>query len=229
MGTTRRRNAITGALLATVLIAGCASPAVSPDTPAPTPAPAPTGPESPATPPRLPALDDLVITPGGIGSLRVGRPVSETDMLVFDPDFCGPGDGEESGDDDDGTAVEYGRWVPNYPSARGLPFSAAVDDGIVTVIEVRNDILATAEGVRIGSSLEELNTAYPSLTPGLEGSISKSLLLATADGDIVFEVAIPSYYDGYPPNTVVDIRIWPPGQHDLKLVAATDDVVGGCL
>lgn len=152
-------------------------------------------------------------------------------MIIYHPEFCKPLDPGDATTNPDGTPIEFGRWVANYPlqEGAGAPFHAQVHEGVVEIIEVRNDILSTAEGVSIGSSLDELTAAYPSLAPGEEASISKSLLLATPEGDMVFEVAIDSDYGGYLPNTVIDIRIYPPGRHDLKLVAASDDVVGGCL
>lgn len=234
MGTVRRRHALATALLMGLFLAGCA-PAVTPTEPSPRPAPAkvstPSPTPTPASPPRLPALGDLVITPGGIGSLRIGQPVSGTDMIVFDPDFCRSDDGVEVGQYPDGTQIEYGSWVPNYPTepVADAPFGAHADDGVVTVIEVRRGVLATPEGIRIGSSLQSLEAAYPSLVVGQVGSMSKSLLYATAEGDMVFEVQTESAYSQYPPDTLINIRIFPPGQPNLGLVAGSDWVIGGCL
>ncbi|HEU4808293.1 MAG TPA: hypothetical protein VFT01_08530 [Homoserinimonas sp.] len=220
-------------LAALLTVAGCTSPLPEPEPTASTPiqvsTPSPTA--APIAPSRLPALEELVITPAGIGSLLVGKPVSGTDMVVFDPDFCGPLEGEQPGSYEDGTPVEYGRWIANYAGGGTVdrPFSAHMADGKVAVIEIVTPTLATAEGIRVGSPLADLKSAYPSIAPGAQGSMSATFLLSAPAGAIVFEVLTADVYPEYTPDTVSRIQITEVGLHDLHPYFATDAVIGGCL
>lgn len=118
----------------------------------------PTGPEG-----QRPSLDSLVITPDGVGPLRLGEtPPAEGNGAVVEwlDDGCLTFD----------EATESGRWAATYsrrttPYGTPLePFGLTVDDGQVTRIEVVTDGLATDAGVQVGDTLDDVRSAYPGAT-----------------------------------------------------------------
>lgn len=151
----------------------------------------PTGPEG-----QRPPLDSLVISPDGVGPVRLGEA----------PPAGGPGAVVEWLDDgcltfdEDGEATESGRWAGTYSwrtTAYGTwiePFGLAVDDGLVTRIEVVTDGLATDAGVQVGDTLDDVRAAYPDAA--LVGHVEASGIVpgrdvwAVVDGDrmVAFEM-----------------------------------------
>ena len=151
----------------------------------------PTGPEG-----RRPALDSLVISPDGVGPVRLGEapPAEGPDTVVERRD----GDCITFGED--GATLTNGSWGATYaqratPWGTWLaPFGVVVTDGRVSRVEVVTDGPATEAGVQVGDTLDDVRAAYPDAT--LVGHVTGSGVLpgrdvwAVADGDrmLAFEV-----------------------------------------
>jgi hypothetical protein len=123
--------------------------------------------------------------------------------------------------------------VANYPyTAQGDHlFGVWIEGDTVFSIEVSDPTLRTSQGIGIGSSVHELLAAYPSLVPGTEGDYSKSLVLVTEAGEIVFEVMtrdLGGSGDRFSPGNLVRIRIFPPGSADPSLTAGSDAIYWYC-
>ena len=124
-----------------------------------------------------------------------------------------------------------GHWASVYPEQR--PFDVVttgrLPDSAIARILVFEPVVATAEGVRIGSSLVELLAAYPDITAGDE-IITRLYTLTDSAGSLVFEVAADNAPAGYwtpeQLNTVVFITAHAPGEK-LGAIYATDSA-GSC-
>jgi hypothetical protein len=236
----------------TLLLGGCASadpeaePTPKPSSsrtmrPSPTPTPTAT-PEPTATPsatptaapttapeaalPRKPALDSLVVTTAGIGSLRVGHPVTETDMVAYDADFCAEGGAGPAGD------PRFGRWAHTYDEfSSGWPFGVRVAGETVERIDILEAPLKTREGAGRGSTVQQLQAAYPGLERGTSTPLVDVYFIRDAAGSIVFEVANGTTTDYYLPEeigTVILFRVIAPGVNPDASVAGGGDIAGGC-
>lgn len=243
--TTRSRCLVLafGASLA-VVVTGCGAPdepAASPSpssslttpSPGPTSGPTPGPTPSPAATVDRPPVDALVLRTSGLGPLTIGV-APETNpgaaMILFDPDVCA---GVAEASDPRGP----GRWVAAYP-----PFVDAdgnerpqfwVDaneaDGVYW-IDVVDPAISTTTGIRVGSTLAELQAAYPGLVEGTPGPASQPWWVADDAGILVFEVSAGA--DGQPPASgsgVVIIHLQGPGTDPDWTSANTDLVAGGCL
>ncbi len=188
---TRTRRTLTAATLtALALVAtgctptgGTASPTPSPSSAAPSPSVTASASPSPSPSASFdphPDVADLYITTSGILPLTLGLPPATNPgaaMILFDPDFCYS---EEMGL----TTGDLGRWTPNYPD---WPFRLDAADTEVFRIDILQPGITTPEGIGIGSTLAQLQTAYPSLTVGTGGIVSHVWYIQDANGTLVFE------------------------------------------
>lgn len=156
------RYAALAAAAGLALLTGCGgSPAAAPTSspsaaPSLTPVPSPT-PE--ADVPVRPALGELVLTIDSLGPVSLGQAPPETDpdvdLFVYDDDYC--------------TLTEEvtGTWVPTYPFGPSAfkddypPISIEVREGIVEEVAVFSSEPVTEQGIHVGSTLDDLLTAYP--------------------------------------------------------------------
>jgi len=203
------------AALAVVSLAACAesTPAAEPSsssTPAATPTPEPT----------QPALAELVLSPAGLGPLVVGAPVPVEDETVavvrYDPEGCVSDSGE----------VRAGIWRPAYTEERPFDVVTAelAQDGAIDRILVLQPFVRTAEGIGIGSTLDELRAAYPAIV-GVDDGLTSLYTLETDEGTLTFEVAseraTPGYWTPEQQNTVMLVAARAPGD-PVRGIYATD-------
>lgn len=112
-----------------------------------------------------PAVEDLVITPAGLGPLMLGESPAGTPVVRWDGTACA------------GTDVP-GRWVAAYPAGENaiggasLPFTVQVLDDRVVRVEVHTPGPRTISGIQVGSTLADVRALHPELT------------LLSADGDV---------------------------------------------
>ena len=166
-----------------------------------------------------------MITPEGVGPLTIGSDAAASMMLTFFPGYCRefnptypPGE-------------DAGRWIADYTSSDGvLPFTVEVDAaGSVTNIDITTAELATAEGIRIGSTLEELRATYPDLVDDAANPASSTHLLRTPTSILLFEAVTAESSSPELAGQIALIRIVEPGSPFLGEAFATDSLIGGCL
>lgn len=190
-----------------------------------------------------PALEDLVISTSGLGPLTVGLPPATNPgaaMIELHPDYCADTWADSWGEGWAEQGLDADRWLPaDYPngtgpfSGSGLPFGVRVWDGVVQRIDVLSTLPRTAEGIGVGSTLAELQTAYPGIAEETaREDWSRVWVVRDAAGTLVFETA--DDLDGYLPEltgeTVVGIRVFAPGAPDAATpTLGSDNVAGGCL
>ena len=180
---------------------------------------------------RKPNFSSLVVEPTGLGSLHIGKPVSDSDMVMLNPTYCTvEGDpaayGYEPGD------PAAGRWLSNYPQfdETHRPFAIDVKNSLVTDIQIFSSQIATEHGIHVGSSLDELRAAYPALKDGERGGISSTHYIVESGKILIFEVLLASgYYPDNATNSVLTMRVSSPNMATLTPMAGSDASVGGCL
>jgi hypothetical protein len=161
-----------------------------------TPTPEETAAEGPDEEAGPPAIDELVLTPEGLGSLVVGEdaaPGEPDDMVVYDPEFCtdartGLDAGTLSGDEFAGMWVPielYGAWQAGYVSSS---FAVAVEGTTLWQIRVDDELIPTDAGVRIGDIDEDVTAAYPDADV-IDNDISELFVVQGTNGKLVVEVA----------------------------------------
>ena len=208
----------------TVILAGCTAAPSGSSAPEPE-VTVPTRTEEPSPPPtttapaiRLPNFEDLTLSTEGLGSLLLGKPVTDSDMVEFIPDACTdlhPGYGDDS-------AFDAGRWRHVYHDHGPRdPFTVNVSDTEVDAIEVTSPAIPTEAGIRVGSTLSELRKAYPALLNGQTGPLSSLHYIQSGDHAMVFEVVTAD-------TTIGNIAVGILDGADAFPRWATDNVVGGC-
>ncbi|MBK4346579.1 hypothetical protein [Lacisediminihabitans changchengi] len=213
--------------VAGLAVTGCTTnpirPSLSPTATQPADAGQPSA--SPTTVSGTPALDSLVITPEGLGPLRIGMAAADSPLLKFMPQYCqleGDGDGFSAGD------AAADRWVANY--AGDNTFDVEVVDGKVAGIAPASPSLRTAKGIHLGSTAAELRAAYPGLQPGVTGSLSHTELLQSGNRMVSFEILAPNTdYEPELSDRVVYIVIRAASGNPPSTVYATDGGIGSCL
>ncbi len=178
-----------------------------------------------------PALAELVVSPSGLGPLAVGVPPEANPgaaMIEWDADHC-------ASELFEGT--DPGRWVPaGYDDDPGRgdrePFGISLDDtGRVAWIDVRSDAPRTAEGVGLGTTLADLEAAYPDLQGPFQGAVSQVWWVENGDGILAFETQGEASGLQPPgtPEQVILMRVLVAGSDPLFATANTDWMAGGCL
>lgn len=243
-----RAHAPLSVVLLCAVLAGCtgttptpSSTAETPSPPAtdvasPTPDPDPTTAEPTAEPTpseTRPDPGDLVTSTSGLGPLTIGLPPATNPgaaMIAFDPEYCYS---EEMGL----TEGNLGRWASTYDTivdAYGSEqplFRLAADDAAVLWIDVVDPAVPTTEGIRVGSTLEELQAAYPELVAGTPGPVSEVWWVADDAGTLVFETQDDTtglQPPGTPP-TVILIRVLAADLDPDWPAANSGDVAGACF
>lgn len=182
-----------------------------------------------------PDANELIISPSGLGPLAIGNyPPADNPgaaMIQRDPDHC-PSDG-----------TEPGRWVPDGYAGADVdlagnpvaPFAVEADVAAVHRIDVLGVGPRTEAGIGLGSSLTELQAAYPDALFGPVGDGPTSVWIwSGAEGSVAFETAEPQ--DGYTdawldpgdPETVLFIRVLHPETAAEFTVFGSENFAGGC-
>lgn len=236
-----RLKRVAALCVAGLFLSGCAAQpdvdaAGRDDTPASEVVPAtspPSEPEAPAEPPAdaLPDPSDLVVSPDGVGPLRVGAQLpleSASAVLVYDSGYCARTFAE-------GQDRNEGRWRPNAVYERGEDtrphFGVNVDgqDRLVR-IDTESEDLRTDSGVGVGSSIEEVETAYPDAEYVPAGDIAGTYLVRGDDGILAIEVSDPYQFgraDAPSPWEVVLMRVIAPSE-PTGSVLYSEDIAGEC-
>jgi hypothetical protein len=228
-----RSVSVAGAILVGILLAGCTpTPGgpVSPTATAGSPTVTPSASATPVPDPTKPAVDELVITPEGLGNIVIGSPIAavtpEFDAAIFDPDYCAGTDG-----------VDPGKWIANYePALSGpsmLPFNVFVDEhGVAMILDVRSDLIPTDHGIRIGNTETELRAAYPegfdARIVRFDGATTLYVVRGTG-GQLIYEVFNDDILeDGSYLHQVAFIHVLTRGEEPYGF-ANTDAGWGGCV
>jgi hypothetical protein len=210
------------ALLPVALLLGCApgAPSVSPSTAVAepvggspdSPSPSPTS-EPTSEPDGTPDLADLVVSPDGLGPLVIGQPIDPA-VATFDPQGCRTEENQDVLPEGDPGWAAY---LPNYAKQPVdvlgytydlYPFEPHhSEDGSLWWLRIRSGDLRTAEGIGLGSGVDDLLAAYPDAQLYDFGG-SDVYVIADEDSRLVFEVAGDDSL-GAPIGTVWDVRVEP--------------------
>ena len=195
------------------------------------PEPLATSPSAPASPATVsptaaakPALDELVVTPDGLGSLAIGSEPPETgdaDLAVFDPSCTASGA-------DGGWAATY----PDVETPRGAfpPFQIFADETGIVRIDISAPQIRTTTGIGVGSTSDELLAAYPE---GFDDTLIRDGLetvygVLGERGWLMFEISDVADDSYYPIDTVFALRVVNTAA-GIYGTARTDNLLPPCL
>ena len=206
----RRAAALSAALIAALVLSGCA-----PEEPAPEPTETviDAGPVATPTPTetRPIALEDLAIGPDGMNDLVLGQPVdddAELGLIHLDAAACTDA---ETGFD---AGIEVGDplaalWIANdmYRDANDSAyFGVNVEPGgVITRIDLFTFLIPTTKGVRIGDPDSVVFAAYPDATV-ITGDLTDLVVVEGEFGKLQLEIARE--------NGLFDTPYWNPGETD---------------
>jgi hypothetical protein len=229
----RLRHAAGALVLAgLVMLTGCGGgePEAEPTTSAPTETPTPT----PTPEPTRPALSDLKVTTEGLGTLRIGGTLPDTDdpdtaMVAWDSDHCvdeGLGITES-----DPRAGGYATDPSYVPDAGLAPFYIAFSGDVLTRIDIRSPEIPTDGGVRIGDPTSAMLAAHPDAVDVLDrdGFTEVYQVTGTA-GILLIEVTTDSGTGYWAPeqiDKVFSLIVVPAGSQPFG-IAGSDNAVFGC-
>jgi hypothetical protein len=185
---------------------------------------------APSSEPTRPALADLILSPGGLGPLRLGQPVpstaSDLALATWKADACV----------DSGIAIGQpyaGQWITTYPDdpagpLQHDPFRIAVAGGVksgaITAVQIFSPAVRTATGIHLGSSADDVARAYPGATV-VPGSVSTVTVVDGPGGRLLIEVAGPELQPQQV-GTVVIMTAIPPEEAPRPFFASDTGV--GC-
>lgn len=169
-----------------VLLAGCAqsSPTVDAEqTPTTTPSVTPTIEPWPEGKPRL---SELVLSPDGLGPIRMGEAIPEAEaevaVALLDSTYC------DLNHPDSG----HGGWLPNYPPNENWNLAFFVESSEASVeapvvsIYVGSDEIRTAEGLGVGSTIAELNAFYGGAIVEIPTDFAIAHVVQGTRGELIF-------------------------------------------
>jgi hypothetical protein len=228
----RLRHAAGALVLAgLVMLTGCGGgdPGTEPTTSAASETPTPT----PTPEPTRPAFADLEVTTEGLGTLRIGGTLPDTDdpetaMVAWDADWCV---NEDLGiTEPDPLAGGY-LADPSYPTDAGLsPFYVGFTGDVLDRVDVRSSQIPTDGGVRIGDPRSDITTAHPDAVWALSREISEVYVVTGTNGILLIEASTDPGYEYWTPDQVdkvIALTVVPVGTVPFG-VSASDNGVFGC-
>ncbi|HEX4444046.1 MAG TPA: hypothetical protein VHZ81_10785 [Galbitalea sp.] len=129
-----------------------------------------------------PAESQLVVSPNGIRDLMIGRPITSYELVNYGEHAC----------------PAKGGWLPRYPQDEENSGGQEIDpfdvvtrsgsqSGQITAVYVWSRKIATSKGIRVGSSLAAVISAYPRATT-LKAVASELYVVDGSRGKLVIEV-----------------------------------------
>lgn len=202
-----------------------ASPVV---TPAVTPTPT-TLPTITPLPPTKPTLDELLVSPDGVGPLVIGHRVKVEPaglaLVKFDANHCErPGEPGNAG------------WESTYSERSfNIATNPETQTGAIRTILVTSSHLTTYNAIHIGSTAAQLKAAYGTFDQVIHGQITDLFILRGSHGQLAFEVARQAtfgtdktpYWSKSDVNRVQFMSVWRLSDKPLAF-SGTDGGPGSC-
>ena len=117
----------------------------------------------------------------------------------------------------------------NYMGEPATPFYLDASDAGVHRVDVMGTSPHTVEGIRIGSTLAELQATYPALVGPLAGPVSQVWWLQDASGSIAFETQGADMLGAGAPEQVILIMVLAPWIDPAWGAANSGNVAGACF